>query len=417
MSIERIKALRMFLIVATALLVCYAAPSAQASIVAVGTCVSAFVPHFTTIQAAVNAVPAGSMILVCPGNYPEQVMITKALTLKGVSSGTLDAPTVVSPVGGIVQNAISLTSGNPIAAQILVQTTTDVNISGISLDGSNNQLTGCGPDLIGIYYQNASGAVTNIVIRNEALTPSLNGCQSGVGIFVQSGNSGASTVTVSESTVRNYQKNGITGNEVGTTITILNNTVVGQGPTTGAAENGIQIGFGAAGTVTGNVVIDDIYSPGNVAAAGILVFASSGITVTSNTVGNTQLGIAIVTDTVDGYGVADHATVNANKVFGTQLLDAIDLCSNTNTAETNTIGGSAQSAVHLDSSCTSTGNGNTVTKNTIQETCAGILEGTGTSGNTTSPNTFFDVTNTVLAGDTCSPLFTQTRKTVPEPFK
>jgi hypothetical protein len=169
--------------------------------------------------------------------------------------------------------------------------------------------------------------------------------------------------------------------------------------------------------VTGNIVIDDIYSPGNVAATGILIFASSGITVTSNTVGNSQLGIAIVTDTVDGYGVADHATVIANMVFGTQLLDAIDLCSNNNMAETNTISGSAQSAVHLDSGCSSTGNGNTVTKNTIQESCAGILEGTGTSSNTTSPNTFFDVTNTLLAGDTCSPLFTQTRKMTPEPFK
>jgi hypothetical protein len=344
-------------------------------------------------------------------------MITKALTLKGVSRGTLDAPTVVSPVGGMVQNATSLTSGNPIAAQILVQTTTGVNITGISLDGSNNQLTGCGPDLIGIYYQNASGIVTNVVIRNETLTSSLNGCQSGAGFFAQSGNSGASTVTVSESTVRNYQKNGITGNEVGTNVTILNNIVVGQGPTTGAAENGIQIGFGAAGKVTGNIVIDDIYSPGNVAAAGILVFASSGITVTSNTVGNTQQGIAIVTDTVDGYGVADSATVTANRVFGTQLFDAIDLCSNNNMAETNTISGSAQSGVHLDSGCASTGNGNTVTKNTIQEACAGILEGTGTSGNTASQNMFFDVRNTVLAGDSCSPLFTQTRKAPLEPFR
>jgi hypothetical protein len=83
----------------------------------------------------------------------------------------------------------------------------------------------------------------------------------------------------------------------------------------------------------------------------------------------------------------------------------------------NTISGNAESAVHLDSSCTSTGNNNNVTKNTIQETCAGILEGTGTSFNTTTPNTFFDVTNTTLAGDTCSPLFTQTRKTAFEPFK
>jgi hypothetical protein len=415
MSIGRTKALRMLLFVVTVLLVCVSAQSVQASTVVVGTCVTGLT-QFTTIQAAVTAVPPNSTILVCPGNYPEQVTITKALTLKGVSSGTLDAPTVVPPATGMVQNATSLTSGNPIAAQILVQATTGVNISRISLDGFNNQITGCTPDLIGIYYQNASGTVTNVVIRNEALDPSLNGCQSGLGIFVQSGG-GGSTVTVSASTVRNYQKNGITGNEAGTTVTILNNTVVGQGPTTGAAENGVQIGFGAAGKVTGNTIIDDIYSPGTAAAAGILVFASNAVTVTNNSVGNTQDGIAIVTDTVDGFGTADGAIVTGNKVYGTQLFDAIDLCSNNNTAKSNTISGNAESGVHLDTTCTSTGNGNTVENNTIQETCAGVLIGTGTGGNTTAPNTYFDVTNSTLAGDTCSPLFTQTRKTAFEPVR
>jgi hypothetical protein len=415
MSIGKMKGLCVLLI-APMLLVCILAPTAQASTVVVGTCVTGLV-QFATIQLAVNAVPAGSTVFVCPGNYPEQVTIGKALNLKGVSSGTLDAPTVVPPPTGMVQNATSLTSGNPIAAQILVQATTGVNISRISLDGSNNLLTGCAPELIGIYYQNASGTVTNVVVRNEALDPSLNGCQSGLGIFAQSGSGGFSTVTVSASTVRNYQKNGITGNEARTTITITNNTVVGQGPTTGAAENGIQIGFGAAGKVIGNTVIDDIYSPGSAAAAGILIFASSGISVSTNSVGNTQLGIAIVTDTVDGFGVADSANVTGNKVFGTQLFDAIDLCSNNNMAKSNTISGNAESGVHLDSTCSSTGNGNMVENNTIQETCAGILVGTGTSSNITSPNTFFDVTNTMLPGDTCSPLFKRTQKTAPEPYK
>ena len=80
---------------------------------------------------------------------------------------------------------------------------------------------------------------------NEVLSSGLAGCQSGLGIFVQSGNSGSSTVNVNNNHVENYQKNGITGNEAGTNITVANNTVIGQGPTTGAAENSVQIGFGA----------------------------------------------------------------------------------------------------------------------------------------------------------------------------
>jgi hypothetical protein len=91
-------------------------------------------------------------------------------------------------------------------------------------------------------------------------------------------------------------ENGITENEVGTTVTVRANQVRGHGPTTGAAENGIQIADGAAGEVTNNSVIDEIYSPcGSTTdcaaiASGILVFDSQGISVTRNHVGNTQGG-------------------------------------------------------------------------------------------------------------------------------
>ena len=76
--------------------------------------------QFTTIQAAVNAVPPGSIIKICPANYPEQVVVNKNLTLTGVKSGTTDNPVLVIPLGGFVPNTTSLASGHPIAAQILV---------------------------------------------------------------------------------------------------------------------------------------------------------------------------------------------------------------------------------------------------------------------------------------------------------
>ena len=41
----------------------------------VGSC---HVGAYPTISAAVAAVPAGSIVSVCPGTYPEQVQITKA---------------------------------------------------------------------------------------------------------------------------------------------------------------------------------------------------------------------------------------------------------------------------------------------------------------------------------------------------
>ena len=69
------------------------------------------------------------------------------------------------------------------------------------------------------------------------------------GISLVTGGAGTSTVTVRNSSVHDFQKNGITGNEVGTTLTVSSNEVRGLGPTNGAAENGVQLGFGATGRV------------------------------------------------------------------------------------------------------------------------------------------------------------------------
>src|SRR2546425_9471921 len=40
-------------------------------------------PGFNKIQDAVNAAPPGSLIIVCPGTYTEQVTVTKTLSLSG----------------------------------------------------------------------------------------------------------------------------------------------------------------------------------------------------------------------------------------------------------------------------------------------------------------------------------------------
>ncbi len=83
--------------------VCFVAHAAQAATFVVGTCRAG--RSFTTIQAAVTAAPSGSTIDVCPGIYPEQVMIeAKTLTLVGVLSGTNDAAVLVPPAGGLIMN-------------------------------------------------------------------------------------------------------------------------------------------------------------------------------------------------------------------------------------------------------------------------------------------------------------------------
>ena len=366
--------------------------------------------HYTTIQAAVNA-PGVTTVEVCPGTYPEQVTITGNLTLKGIASGTSDAAVVVVPAGGLMTNGVTDIFGFPTAAQILVQNAT-VTISHITVDGANDGLTDCSVDAIGIYYQNASGTITDNAVRNVLLAPALQGCQDGLAINVES--TTGSSVTVSNNSVRNYDKNGITASgpdngSPGPNVTVTGNTVIGLGATTVIAQNGIQVGYGATGKVTSNNVIDDIYinppgcAPSCTGSSGILIYGSANVTISDNTVESTQFGIVPVTESATL--TANGTIIRSNHVGGTQLFDAIDLCSDGDTAHSNVIYGSEQSGIHLDDECPpSTGSDTIVTGNTINEACAGVLLGTG-SGNTTVPNTYSNVTNTTLAGDTCTPSY------------
>jgi len=431
--------------------------------VAVGSCTN--LASYPTIGQAVSSVPAGSTIEICPGTYPEQVVITKKLTLKGVSNASgADNPVIVPPTGGLVQNGTDI-FGNAVAAQIFVASPTGpVTIEHLTVDGTGNQVIGCGAaTLEGIYFQNTSGVITYNAVRNHFQTDyaDFGGCQNGLAINVESISS-SNTVTISFNSVHAYQKNGITATGAGAgagspgpDVTINGNYIVGLGATAmnwqgvylghgTAAENGVQVGFGASGKVSNNAVTDNIWGqdtntdPGD-AASGILVFSSDGITVSGNEVGSAQFGIAIETDgagfcgTVSSpisCGPSDNAVVTGNKVFGTQIFDAIDACSNGNTIMTNTLQGNTESGVHFDSSCTNgtlgtvSGNNNTATGNTINEACAGILD-SGT-GNHSAPNTFFNVGSMTLMGNVCpagmsatksSPPSTKQRSLRPSPYR
>jgi hypothetical protein len=394
--------LRVVIVGIGAALLAFGGPQLLAQTINVGACTSGGVTY-KTIQEAVNAATSGSTVQVCPGNYPEQVLITKPLTVEGVTSrrgSSAAAAVILPPPGGVVANATGLTSGGAEAAQILVQNTDGVNLTNLAVDGTDNGITSCAPELIGIVYQNASGTVNGVATRNQTLSSGLEGCQGGLGIFVGSSNGGTSEVTIENSSIHSYQKNGITANEPGTNVIIRRNTVVGLGPTNGAAQNGIQIGFGATGEIRRNSVIDDVFMPGTASATGILVVASPEVRILSNTVATTQGGIVVFS--FPTLGEADFTAIERNIVLGTQDSDGIRVCSNNNTVVLNRIDNSSQSAIHLDSSCGSTGQNNTVVDNVINEACAGILAGAGTTGNLIVENTFLNVTHGLLRDDVCS---------------
>jgi parallel beta-helix repeat protein len=329
---------------------------------------------FTHIQDAIDAASPGDEIHICKGIYVEQVAIHKSLKIDA-DNGAILIPSAMKA------NTTSLFDAAPIATALLVADTTGVSISGLTVDGINSGISQCAPDLIGISFQNASGELERIAVRNFKLTASLNGCQSGTGIFIQSGNGGVSKVEIDHCTVHDFQKNGITADEIGTVTIIRRNVVTGIGPTTGAAQNGVQIGFGAAGSILDNVVTNNVWSPCTAVstctavATNILVTQSDGVEVSGNTAGISQVNIFV-------HG--NNAEIERNETFATFIFDGIRLQGDQSRVHQNHVLNGAESGIFL------SGNNNFVTDNVITEATIGILKETGSSGNIIAGNRFFN---------------------------
>jgi hypothetical protein len=409
--IKKKSLLRTCVIGAAVLFVCCFATATQANTIYVGNC---HTNSYATITLALAAAVPGTVIDVCPGYYAEQVTISGAgfdnITLQGIAythNGTTeDSAVIIPPSGGLVQNGTVLDSDEPgpALAQVLVQNASGVTIKNITVDAQSSQTCGSG-NIIGIYYENASGTVTGSAARNQIENdPNSYGDQCGWGIAAES--NGAQTLTVTNSSVHNFQKNGIVArgtNSAGLTLVATGNTVIGIGPVpTDAGQNGIEIAFGATGTVKSNYVAD-VLNPSTNGATGILLYATTGSPVVElNTVESSDTGIAVVFDGSFGGG-GTGATISTNHIGGTQTLDAIDLCSASETADSNVIYNATNSGIHLDDSCTGGGTNSTVKTNTINEACAGILSGPSASGNTTTPNTYYNNGYEQLTGtDACT---------------
>ena len=329
---------------------------------------------FTRIQDAIDAASPGDEIHICKGIYVEQVAIHKSLKIDA-DSGAILIPSAMQA------NTTSLFDAAPIATALLVADTTGVSISGLTVDGVNSGISQCAPDLIGITFQNASGELDRTAVRNFKLAASLNGCQSGTGIFIQSGNGGVSKVEIDHCTVHDFQKNGITADEKGTLTIIRRNVVTGLGPTTGAAQNGVQIGFGATGSILDNVVTNNVWAPCTAVstctavATNILVTQSDGVEVSGNTAGISQVNIFV-------HG--NNAEIERNETFATVIFDGIRLQGDQSRVHQNHVLNGAESGIFL------SGNNNFVTDNVITEAAIGILKETGSSGNIIAGNRFFN---------------------------
>jgi parallel beta-helix repeat protein len=376
---------------------------AQNSVV-VGNCTNS-PKSYTTIQEAVNNAASGSTVLICPGAYPEQLEISEPLTLTGMQSDNIDAVVITPPADGVLTNAtitipkppsVQPVTG-PAAAQIWIHGTTRVTVSNLTVDGNGNGISSennnCNP-LIGIYLQNASGTVQDVLTRNQE----TGGCSSGFGALVESDSNLSSNVTVRDSSFRSWDGFGFWAEGSGTNVTFRSNAIEGPGLSAGVNDVTYER---ATGTIDGNSLINALTKG---PTAGSLITASCGValvqagpshvTVSRNVIGNTQCGVGIYD--------SDGTTISSNTIFGTQVNDGVYVCGNGNALKGNTISDSDNAGIHV--SCTevsslfpgATANNNKISNNTVNGAVVGVLFQLGAAGNRLENNEFFNVSRIVV---------------------
>jgi len=361
----------------------------------VGTCLP-HLPVYTTISQAVSSVPSGSTIKVCPGNYPEQVLITQPLTLEGVPGGTSEAVVVV-PGGGLTQNVFD-NEDNNVYYQIVVQNTTGpVNITNLVVDGTGGTIPETGEDyVVGIYYQNASGSVTSASVRNQTSFGLAVGIYADCGPFT---GSLPPTLTIENNVVRGQDGFGISVQKSGFNLNFIFAPTIKANTVDGAQAESIFLNTG--GTVQSNTIRSSGVTAG-------LVLGGAAATVTGNTI--SAVNWAILTD-------ADGSTITSNTLLGGGVVDVVDLGGGTTILKENKIDAAGQIGVELSRSASivvqsntivnsstavdgkcgqnSEAKGATVTRNIITDAAIGVYL---PSGNTVTGNTLHA---TAAASQTC----------------
>ena len=258
---------------------------------------------------------------------------------------------VVCTETGFVRDSVNLT-----AAQIGGNVTGTLDATGCNIGvyyGPGVSATVSSADIFGANYfgivvRQAIVNVSNSDVHDIGETP-LNGSQHGIAIYYATIDTGTATTqpncvpgatsgTITGNAIDDYQKAGIVANCAGTVVKIADNVVTGEGAVNYIAQNGIQIGYGAKATVTGNTVSGNAYTGANLASSGgILVVGgpayglpyTTGLSITKNTLTNNDVGIWLYN--ADAAGNAP--TTNTNNIVKINTI--------TNGDVTNTTGFSA----------------------------------------------------------------------------
>jgi hypothetical protein len=289
-----------------------------AGLTLLGSC-AVFVPGVLLIDAGVASAAAPTCVLPAP--------VGGVITLTSNCDTTvpLTIPNGVTLNGaGFTITAHDVADGSFDGA-VLSNAGTSMNVENLNITGTGFTQTqpsgSCGrTTLNGIWFNGASGSVTNVTVTG--ITESSN-CQVGRAI-VGNGTAGQ-TLTIKGTTVSNYNKNGIQA--TGMTMNVSDSTISSPASLKGVTgQNGLVYISGATGTTSGSTIYGSGYGSDQNANTAVLLFGATNVALTGDTItGNgTDIGVAIASNTVGAVLDGNHIGRTAPDVpdnfgFGVEL--------------------------------------------------------------------------------------------------
>ncbi|HSZ12807.1 MAG TPA: right-handed parallel beta-helix repeat-containing protein [Solirubrobacteraceae bacterium] len=256
-------------------------------------------PGFNSIQTAIATGGLGAKIAVCPGTYTEELTIVRAVKLSAAGGpGTATVAMPAAPTASSTKCSEGLSEPQLIAVAICTGET--VSITGVDVEAIV-PLTACTDGLYGIFI-GGGGTLKATDMAVDGASTSLDeykGCQHGVAIAagLKPPTPEVGHAVLKDVTVSGYEKNGPTVRGAGSTLSVDDSTITGEGPSPWIAQNGIEVAYGAAGTVKSSTVsgnecdVPVCTTDEEEQATGVLFYgAAAGSGVSSSTLEQNDIG-------------------------------------------------------------------------------------------------------------------------------
>jgi parallel beta-helix repeat protein len=343
-------------------------------------CRVAAAPCFT-VQHAVDVACAGDTVQVGGGTFSEQVHVPKSLTIVGNGAGStfIQAPATLPAAGDVVQ-----IDGTPVT----------VDMSALTVTGPG--ASGCGSINAGIHVMNGASADLHHLTVADIRDEPLSGCQNGRAIRV--GDPAApATAIVRNSTIVNYQKNGLDVRNAASNLNAHDNTITGPGATPLIASNGVVVVDALAAIVSNTISGNECNHPTACGPNPVTDTQSCGILLVPGANGSTVSGNSVSTNDIGIYNVSNGATtISGNQLTGNRyegiVLDSGDAAVSLNSISGGNIGVAALSFTGNGDDSTGTLTCNRITgagtgiKVIDDDTGDGVIPGVGGTNNSVKGN-------------------------------